>query len=203
MNNRLFALLAALAATTIYGLNHTIAKVVMPDYIGAFGFIMLRVVGASALFWFFSLWTPREKIDRADYLRLFFAALLGMCINMLMFFKGLELSTPINSGVIVTLTPIIVLILSVIFLNERLGTRKILGIAIGFSGALLLILYGAQEVADAPNITLGCEFYHANYYLHEDVLAQPFPIEHGQVVVPDAPGLGVEVSLEKIERYAV
>ncbi len=155
MNNRLFALLAALGATTIYGLNHTIAKVVMPDYIGAFGFIMLRVVGASALFWFFSLWTPREKIDRADYLRLFFAALLGMCINMLMFFKGLELSTPINSGVIVTLTPIIVLILSVIFLNERLGTRKILGIAIGFSGALLLILYGAQEVADAPNITLG------------------------------------------------
>jgi len=155
VNNRIFALLAALGATTIYGLNHTIAKVVMPDYIGAFGFIMLRVVGASLLFWFFSLWAPKETIERKDYVRVFFAALLGMCINMLMFFKGLELSTPINSGVIVTLTPIIVLILSVMFLREQLGIRKFIGIVIGFSGALLLIFYSATTVANAPNVTLG------------------------------------------------
>ena len=120
MNNRVLALLAALGATTIYGMNHTIAKVVMPHYIGAFGFIMLRVVGAAILFWMVGLFTPKEKIDRKDYLRIFGAALLGMCINMLMFFKGLQLSTPINSGVIVTLTPIIILILSAYFLKERL-----------------------------------------------------------------------------------
>jgi len=94
MNNRILALLAAFSATTIYGLNHTIAKVIMPHYIGAFGFIMLRVVGAASLFWLLSLFTPKEKIDRKDYPRIFFGALLGMCINMLMFFKGLQLSTP-------------------------------------------------------------------------------------------------------------
>ena len=116
--------MAALGATTIYGLNHTIAKVVMPNYIGAFGFIMLRVTGATALFWFFSIWTPKERIEKSDYKRIFFAALLGMCINMLMFFKGLQLSTPINSGVIVTLTPIIILILSAFFLKEKLTTLK-------------------------------------------------------------------------------
>jgi drug/metabolite transporter (DMT)-like permease len=155
VNNRVVALLAALGATTIYGLNHTIAKVVMPNYIGAFGFIMLRVTGAAALFWFFSIWTPKERIEKSDYKRIFFAALLGMCINMLMFFKGLELSTPINSGVIVTLTPIIVFVLSVLFLNESLGWRKVAGIVLGFSGALILILYGKKEMANAPNIPLG------------------------------------------------
>ena len=112
MNNRILALFAALGATTIYGINHTVAKVIMPHYIGPFGFIMLRVVGATVLFWLVSLWMPKEKIDRKDYPRVFGASLLGMCINMLMFFKGLQLSTPINSGVIVTLTPIIILILS-------------------------------------------------------------------------------------------
>ena len=112
MRNKIFALFAAFGATTIYGLNHTIAKVVMPDYVGAFGFIMLRVVGASILFWTVSLFLPNEKIDKKDYSRIIGVAFLGMCINMLMFFKGLELSTPINSGVIVTLTPIIILILS-------------------------------------------------------------------------------------------
>lgn len=156
MNNRILALLAAFSATTIYWLNHTIAKVIIPHYIGAFGFIMLRVVGAASLFWLLSLFTPKEKIDRKDYPRIFFGALLGMCINMLMFFKGLQLSTPINSGVIVTLTPIIILILSAFFLKEKLTSLKFLGITLGFSGALLLILYGnTTRVINAPNVTLG------------------------------------------------
>jgi len=156
MNNRILALLAALSATTIYGLNHTIAKVIMPHYIGAFGFIMLRVVGAAILFWMLSLFIPNEKIERKDYYRIFFGGLLGMCINMLMFFKGLQLSTPINSGVIVTLTPIIILILSAFFLKEKLTKMKLLGITIGFSGALLLILSGnTSQVVNAPNVSLG------------------------------------------------
>ena len=156
MSNRILALFAALGATTIYGMNHTIAKVVMPHYIGAFGFIMLRVVVDATLFWIVSLFTPKEVVDRKDYTRIFFAALLGMCINMLMFFKGLQLSTPINSGVIVTLTPIIILILSAFFLKEKLTNMKFLGITLGFSGALLLILYGnTSQVVNAPNVSLG------------------------------------------------
>ena len=42
---KVLALLAALTATTIYGLNHTIAKVVMPNYIEGFGFVQLRLLG--------------------------------------------------------------------------------------------------------------------------------------------------------------
>jgi len=156
MNSRALALLAAFGATTIYGLNHTIAKVVMPQYIGPFGFIMLRVVGASVLFWTISLFVPKETIERKDYLRIAGAAFLGMCINMLMFFKGLQLSTPINSGVIVTLTPIIILILSAFFLKEKLTLFKFLGIVLGFTGAIILILYGnTTQVLNAPNIPLG------------------------------------------------
>ena len=156
MNNRALALLAAFGATTIYGMNHTIAKVVMPHYVGPFGFIMLRVVGASILFWSVSFIMPKETIGRKDFFRIAIASLFGMCINMLMFFKGLQLSTPINSGVIVTLTPIIILILSAFFLNEKLTRFKVLGIILGFIGAILLILYGnSSRVINAPNVSLG------------------------------------------------
>ena len=156
MKSRALALLAAFGATAIYGMNHTIAKVVMPHYIGPFGFIMLRVVGACILFWLVSFFIPKETIERKDFLRIAFTALLGMCINMLMFFKGLQLSTPINSGVIVTLTPIIILILSAFFLKEKLTRFKFLGIVLGFIGALLLILYGnSNKVINAPDISLG------------------------------------------------
>ena len=156
MKSRALALLAAFGATAIYGMNHTIAKVVMPHYIGPFGFIMLRVVGACILFWLVSFLIPKETIERKDFLRIAFTALFGMCINMLMFFKGLQLSTPINSGVIVTLTPIIILILSAFFLKEKLTQFKFLGIVLGFIGALLLILYGSSnKVVNAPDISLG------------------------------------------------
>ena len=156
MNNRALALLAAFGATTIYGMNHTIAKVVMPHYVGPFGFIMLRVIGASILFWSVSFIMPKETIERKDFFRIAIASLFGMCINMLMFFKGLQLSTPINSGVIVTLTPIIILILSAFFLNEKLTRFKVLGIILGFIGAILLILYGnSSRVINAPNVSLG------------------------------------------------
>ncbi len=144
MNKRILALFAAFGATTIYGLNHTIAKVIMPEYIGAFGLVMLRVVGATVLFWIISFAFPNEKIDRKDLFRIGIATLFGMCINMLMFIKGLSLSTPINSSVIVTLTPIMVMILSAIFLKEKITTKKGFGILMGFGGAILLILQGSD-----------------------------------------------------------
>ena len=155
MSKRTLAILAAIGATTIYGINHTIAKGVMPTYIKPFGFIMLRVVGASALFWIFSLFGPKEKIKKKDWLRVIVCAILGMVINMLAFFKGLQLSTPINSAVLITITPIIVVVLSAIFLGERITRNKGFGIFLGFVGALTLILFGAEIRSDAPNIPLG------------------------------------------------
>ncbi len=158
MNLRTLAILAAIGATTIYGLNHSIAKGVMPTYVQPFGFIMLRVIGAAILFWAISFFGPKETIDKKDYRRILLCAILGMGINMLAFFKGLSLSTPINSAVLITVTPIIVLILSAILIKEKITSRKILGIVIGLAGALGLILFGNEIRQDAPNIPLG-NFY--------------------------------------------
>lgn len=162
MSKRTLALLAAIGATTIYGINHTIAKGVMPIYVKPFGFIFLRVAGASILFWAISFLGPKEKIEKKDWGRLLVAALLGMVINMLSFFKGLELSTPINSAVLVTISPIIVVALSAFFLKERITINKGLGIALGFVGAIGLILFGAELRQDAPNIPLGNTLFIVN-----------------------------------------
>ncbi|WP_335966250.1 DMT family transporter [Galbibacter sp. PAP.153] len=155
MNNRILALLAAFGASLIYGINHTVAKDVMPTFIQPFGFILLRVSGAAILFWIISIWGPKEKIDKKDWPRLACCAVFGMVINMLMFFKGLSLSTPINSAVIVTLTPIIVFILSAIIIKERVTFIRTFGILLGFAGALGLVLFGENVEQGAPNIALG------------------------------------------------
>ena len=162
MNKRYLALIAAFLATSIYGINHTVAKEVMPIYIGSSGFIMLRLLGATLIFWIISLFTPNEKIEKRDFFKILLASVLGMCINMLAFFRGLELSTPINSGIIITLSPVLVLILSYFFLKEKVTVKKIIGILIGFSGAVFLILNSSKTGINAPNIPLGNSFFLLN-----------------------------------------
>lgn len=155
MSKRHLAFLAAFGASFIYGLNHTLAKDIMPTHIKPFGFIMLRVLGAALLFWISSLFVQREKIDKKDWVRIALCALFGMTVNMLCFFKGLDLSTPINSSVVITISPVILLLLSAVFLKEKITLLKGLGIGIGFIGAIVLILFGAKEQENAPNIPLG------------------------------------------------
>ena len=162
MDKRTLALLAALGATTIYGLNHTIAKEVMPAYIQGFGFVQVRLLGAAILFWLVSLFIPQQKIDRADLPKMLLCALLGMVINMLCFFKGLELSTPINSAVLITITPILVFVFSAILIKERLLLPRVVGVIMGFVGALVLIVFGNEIRQDAPNIPLGNSLFIIN-----------------------------------------
>ena len=78
-----------------------------------------------------------------------------MFLNMIYFFKGLELSTPVNSGIFATTNPIIILCLSYFFLNEKIGVKKFIGIALGFIGALVLVLQGTENSLRAPNVSLG------------------------------------------------
>ncbi len=154
-NQRIFALLAATTASTIYGINHTIAKGLMPDVIKPFGFILLRVFGAAVIFWIISLFFPSEKVERRDWFRFVICAFFGMVLNMLAFFKGLSLSTPINSSVIITISPVLLLVLSAFILKERITWVKSLGIFLGLGGALVLILFSLKEQPNAPNIPFG------------------------------------------------
>lgn len=162
MKPRDLALLAATAASAIYAVNHTLAKGLMPDVIQPFGFILLRVSGAALLFWIISLFYPSEKIDRSDWFRIIACAFFGMVLNMLLFFKGLSLSTPINSSVVITLVPVLLLVMSFFFLKEKITWLKIFGIGLGLIGALLLILFGIKTQTNAPNISLGNFFFIIN-----------------------------------------
>jgi len=166
LSNRSLGFLAAFGATLIYGLNHTVAKNVMPVYIGPYAFILLRVIGASILFWTVSLFIKTEKIDKKDWPRIILCSFLGMVINMLAFFKGLELSTPVNSSVMITLSPIIVFIFSAILLKGKIESMKAFGIASGFVGALILVLYTAKTGVNAPNIPMGNLLFIVNSFAY-------------------------------------
>ena len=76
-------------------------------------------------------------------------------INPFPFFKGIELSTPINSSVLITVTPILVFVFSRILIKEKFVAKRIWGVVLGFIGALVLIVFGNEARQDAPNIPVG------------------------------------------------
>lgn len=136
--------IALLTVNCIYGANYVIAKGLMPEVIGPSGFILLRVIGAVLLFWalFAMKW---ERVETKDMLRIAACALFGVAINQLLFFNGLNATSPINSSIIMTINPILVLIMAALLLGERITRRKGIGVAIGFLGAITLIGLSARE----------------------------------------------------------
>lgn len=138
MQRQARAHIALFTVNFIYGVNYVVAKGLMPHVIGPSGFILLRVLGAAALFWTLRLWKP-QRVDPSDMIRLFLCAVFGVALNQLMFFHGLMRTTPINSSLIMVATPILVLLLSAILIGERVTWSKVTGIALGTLGALALI----------------------------------------------------------------
>jgi drug/metabolite transporter (DMT)-like permease len=152
MSTRLiFAHVAMFLVSLIYAANFSLAKMAMPEYVGAFGFILLRVSAAAALFFLSSIFI-REKVEKKDMGTLILTSIFGVALNMLTFFKGLELTTPINGALIMLMTPILVLVFSFVVLREKLNFLKIIGIGLGLGGALMLTLSNSNAASDyAPD----------------------------------------------------
>jgi drug/metabolite transporter (DMT)-like permease len=155
MKTRTLALIAVSIATIIYGVNYTIAKDVMPTYVKPYAFILLRVSGATVIFWILSLFIKSQKIEKQDYKKIALASFFGIALNMLSFFKGLSLTTPISASVMMVTSPIMVLLFSFLILKSKIIQRQIIGIGIGLIGAILLIVYGNTTNENASNVVLG------------------------------------------------
>ncbi len=153
-NSTLFAHAAVLSANVIYGLNYVIAKGIMPIWLEPRAIIFLRVTGAVAIFWLSELFVMSEKVSKKDLIHMAVAGFFGVALNQIMFFEGLNLTTPINASIIMVSTPILVLILAHFLLKDKISTKKLAGIILGFSGAVFLILHGGKFNLDT-NTMLG------------------------------------------------
>lgn len=141
--------IALFTVNAFYGANHLIAKGVMPIYLTPNVFIALRVMGATVLFWIVKLLRVKEQIARKDLFLCAICGVFGVANNQLFFFHGLNLSSSINAGIIMTLNPIMVSILAFFILKEGISTLKAIGILLGAIGAIMLTLTAGTGVGDS------------------------------------------------------
>lgn len=149
MNKIVGAHLALFGVNVFYGANHIFAKGVMPEYLGPNAFIFLRVLVTAVLFFVLHRIFIREKVKREDLIRLAICGFFGVAMNQLFFFNGLEITSAINAGIIMTSTPILVVILSFFILKEPITKMKAIGVLIGAVGAVALTVAGRMPGFDS------------------------------------------------------
>lgn len=139
--NRVTAHVALFIVALIYGANYSIAKELLDnEYISPMGLVLFRIITSLLLFLIFHLLFIKERIDRKDIWRLIACGILGVFLNQSFFISGLKFTTPINASVLMVTTPIFVLLISIILREEKFTWFKILGVFLGATGTLLLIL---------------------------------------------------------------
>ena len=133
--------LALFLVALIYGANYTIAKGVMPAYLGASGFVFIRIAIAAVLFNLVGYFGRiKERIEKKhDYLQMIIAATFGVVTNMLLFFNGLSHTSEINASVLMLNAPVFVLIFSVLVLKDKIRLWQAVGMCVAAAGALFLI----------------------------------------------------------------
>lgn len=155
------------------------------NLVQAFGLNVVRVGVSVLLFWVLYLLKPVNiKIDKADRMRLFLCAVFGIAINQLFFIKGLSLTYPIHAALLLLITPILIVIIAAWILKERLGILKITGLALGISGALVLVL-AKDNTGNADNVLLGNLFIIINAisYTIYFIIVKPLMVKYNPIVI--------------------
>ena len=147
MDNKrvLLAHLSMFSACAFWGLMAPLGKDAMVHGLTGIDMVSFRVGGACILFWLTSLFVPSEQVSKRDKLMLAGAALFGLVCNQCCYTIGLSITSPINASIVTTSMPIFAMLLSALILKEPITSKKAIGVFMGCSGALILILTSAHS----------------------------------------------------------
>ena len=186
MNKRSLAHIALVFTNIFFAINLTAVKhLTNLELAKPFGINVVRVGVTVLLFWILYLIKPVNiRIDKSDRKRLFLCAVVGIAINQLFFLKGLSLTYPIHAALLLLITPILIVFIAAWVLKERLGLLKVTGLALGISGALVLVL-AKESSGNSENVLLGDLFIIINAvsYTIYFIIVKPLMVKYNPIVI--------------------
>jgi drug/metabolite transporter (DMT)-like permease len=149
---------AVLGTNLFFAVNFTLVKMISPMLMGPYAVNVFRVGISILLFWSFWLFGKTGAgIRKQDWGRFILCAVTGIVINQTLFIKGLTITSAIHASLLILITPLLVSFFALWVLKEGFTVRKILGLLLGVSGAVFLVLQKEQS-------------HHASNYLLGDLL---------------------------------
>lgn len=144
-----------LLASIFWGINVTVTKALIPDWMTANGITAVRLIGGTLLMWLVSLFIKCEPIARGDWKKIVPAGMIGLFLFIYLFVTSLRYANPIDVSIIMTLPPVFVILMQVIFLKSRPSWLEYAGVILSMAGAAVVILVGASDAHNGPNNLLG------------------------------------------------
>ncbi len=151
-NNALIGNLCILVATIFWGMNVSFTKALIPSWMTANGIIVVRLVGGCLLMWLASLFLKCQKIDRQDWKNLILGGAIGLFAFIYLFVMSLRYGNAIDISIIMTMPPIFVVLIGVIFQKQRPSVAEYIGILVSMAGAAVVILCGAGGKNGSNNL---------------------------------------------------
>lgn len=148
--------LSIAAAYTIFGLNVVLCKdIANSQAVNPFVLFTLRAIGATAMFWLLSLFTPREKVQKGDLWQIALASFLGLFLTQTTFLVGITMATSIDCAIIGTLGPVFTMIFAFFFVGEPITGKKAGGVAVSLAGVLFLVFNSVHAGGASATTPLG------------------------------------------------
>lgn len=178
--------LALIATQLFFAINFSSIKYLTGEgFTGPAGLNLVRVIFAVALFWILFLFKPhRISIKKKHAWRFILSALTGIAINQMLFVKGLSMTHSIHASLLMLTTPIMITFFAAWILKERLSFYKLAGLALGVTGATLLITSG-RDSGNAGDVFWGdvLVIINAISYSFYFILVKPLMSEYDNIEV--------------------
>ena len=151
MNNYTKGSLSLFTARVLSGLNVNAMGYLLPLWIAPIGCVTLRLVFAAIVFWIVGIFAKPETVLFKDKLKLILLGGVGIFGYMSLYAVSLSHTTPVSFAIFNAMQPLWVVIASAVIFHDSIDARKLMGIAVGFAGAMLCILAEPnRSVADNP-----------------------------------------------------
>lgn len=144
--------LCILVASIFWGVNVSATKYLIPTWMSSDGVTAVRLIGGCILFWIVSIFLKKEKIEHRDWKLLFFGGFVGLFGFIYLFVMSLRYGNPIDISIIMTIPPIFVILMKVIFQHQRPSAMEYMGIIISFVGAAIVILAAGKGENGSDNM---------------------------------------------------
>lgn len=133
-----------LFANILFGVNYSFYSSIIGHIMTSNQLFALRIVAMALVFVPFMFITGRWKIDIKDFYKFAIIGLVVIFGRMYMMLYAMNYTSPIDSSIIATMNPILIMLISAILIKEKITMKRTFGILLGAAGALLLVLSNAK-----------------------------------------------------------
>ena len=146
------AVVCAIVAGIVGGVATPISKIVLSSNISTESLSMTKLAATAIVLWIAGLFAPRINTDRHLLKNLLGIGIGGVFVGTLLFYIGLNLSFPIEAGIINSYSPLWAIVVAALYAKKILYKKQGEGIAVATLGLMITIVFFGEWEHDIVHI---------------------------------------------------